>query len=139
MDLVLPVQALGRFDVSDELTRFSGQDPSRFQKATFLAATRDRRIQMAVRTHAANIRRAAAELPTQLQAIACDDTPDAQGAPRDPGVARQGDGPEHAGGRERRRQDHQRFVDRFDAGDVACAGEALRTTCAAAAGRATPS
>ena len=72
MDLVLPVQVLGRFDVSDELTRFSGQDPSRFQKATFLAATHDRRVQMAVKTHAANIQRAAAELPVQLQAIACD-------------------------------------------------------------------
>jgi hypothetical protein len=72
MDLVLPVQFLGRFDVSDELTRFSGQDPSRFQKATFLAATRDRRLQMAVNMHAANIRRADAELPIQLQAIACD-------------------------------------------------------------------
>jgi hypothetical protein len=72
MDFVLPVQALGRFDVSDELTRFSGQDPARFQKATFLAATHDRRVQMAVRMHAANIQRAAAELPIQLQIIACD-------------------------------------------------------------------
>jgi len=72
MDLPLPVQFLGRFDVSDELTRFSGQDPARFQKATFLAATRDRRVQMATRTHAANIQRAAAELPIQLQIIACD-------------------------------------------------------------------
>ena len=72
MDLPLPVQFLGRFDVSDELTRFSGQDPARFQKATFLAATRDRRVQMTTRTHAANIQRAAAELPIQLQIIACD-------------------------------------------------------------------
>jgi hypothetical protein len=72
MDFVLPVNALGRFDVSDELTRFSGQDPSRFQKATFLAATHDQRVQMAVRTHAANIQRATAELPIQLQIIACD-------------------------------------------------------------------
>ena len=72
MDLALPVQFLGRFDVSDELTRFSGQDPARFQKATFLAATHDQRVQMAVRTHAANIQRAAAELPMQLQIIACD-------------------------------------------------------------------
>ena len=72
MDFAVPVSALGRFDLTDELTRFSGQDPNRFQKATFLAATRDRRIQMAVRTHAANIRRATAELPARLQAIACD-------------------------------------------------------------------
>jgi len=72
MDFVLPVNALGRFDVSDELTRFSGQDPARFQKATFLAATHDRRLEMAVKMHAANVRRADAELPIQLQAIACD-------------------------------------------------------------------
>ena len=72
MDLALPVQMLGRFDVSDELTRFSGQDPARFQKATFLAATHERRVQMATRTHAANIQRAAAALPERLRAIACD-------------------------------------------------------------------
>jgi len=72
MDFVLPVNALGRFDASDELTRFSGQDPSRFQKANFLAATHNRRVQMAVTMHAANIRRAAAELSMQLQVIACD-------------------------------------------------------------------
>ena len=72
MDLALPVQMLGRFDVSDELARFSGQDPARFQKATFLAATHDQRVQMAVKTHAANIQRAAAELPERLRAIACD-------------------------------------------------------------------
>jgi hypothetical protein len=72
-DLAVPVQGFGRFDLTDELTRFSGKDPNRQQKAMFLASTRDRRIQMAVRTHAANIRRASAELPAQLQALACND------------------------------------------------------------------
>lgn len=63
----------GRGDVSDELDRFSGKDPNRYQKAVFLAATHDRRIDMAVRAHAQNVRRANAELPVRLQAIACDD------------------------------------------------------------------
>ena len=164
MDLVLPVQVLGRFDVSDELTRFSGQDPSRFQKATFLAATRDRRLQMAVKMHAANIRRADAELPIAVAGDRVRHTPDAQGAPRDPGVARQGDGPEHAGGRERGRQ-HQRLrrplrrrrrrmrsaplvaprrrrgvrLLLFQAAALSRSARERLITCAAVTGRATPS
>jgi hypothetical protein len=119
MDLALPVQALGRFDVSDELTRFSGQDPSRFQKATFLAATHDRRVQMAVKMHAANIRRAAAELPMQLQIIACDTrlTHKERRAifvslakEMDPNT------PEGANAA----ASINTFLDRFDAGDVSC-------------------
>jgi hypothetical protein len=65
--------AFGRGDVADELDRFSGKDPNRYQKAVFLAATHDRRIEMAVRTHARDVRRATAELPGRLQFIACDD------------------------------------------------------------------
>lgn len=123
MDLVLPVQALGRFDVGDELTRFSGQDPSRFQKATFLAATRDRRLQMAVKTHAANIRRADAELPIQLQAIACDTRlTDKERRAIFVALAREMDPntPEGADAK----ATVTAFVDRFDAGDVSC--EAIR-------------
>ena len=52
MDLVLPVQVLGRFDVSDELMRAQRPGPDRYQKATFLAATRDLRLQMAAKMHA---------------------------------------------------------------------------------------
>jgi hypothetical protein len=37
----------------------------------FLASTRDRRIEMAVRTHAVYVRSANSELPGRLQAIAC--------------------------------------------------------------------
>ena len=70
----MPVQGIGRFDLTDELTRFSGKDPNRQQKAMFLASTRDRRIQMAVKTHAANIRtRPRRAARARLQAIACDD------------------------------------------------------------------
>jgi len=65
--------AFGRGDVSDELDRFSGKDPNRYQKAVFLAATHDRRIEMAVQAHARDVRRAKAELPARLQYIACDD------------------------------------------------------------------
>jgi hypothetical protein len=65
--------AFGRGDVADELDRFSGKDPNRYQKAVFLAATHDRRIEMAVRTHARDVRRANADLPGRLQFIACDD------------------------------------------------------------------
>jgi hypothetical protein len=61
-----------RGDLTDEIERFSGKDPNRYQKAMFLAATHDRRIEMAVRTHARNVRLASAELPGRLQAIACD-------------------------------------------------------------------
>jgi hypothetical protein len=72
-EVAVPFLGFGRADLTDELTRFSGQDPYRQQKAMFLASTRDERISMAVRMHAANIRRANAELPPRLQAIACDD------------------------------------------------------------------
>jgi hypothetical protein len=72
-ELAVPVNWFGRFDLTDELTQFSGQDPYRQQKAVFLVATRDQRIQMAAKAHAAAIRRANAELPGQLQAVACAD------------------------------------------------------------------
>jgi hypothetical protein len=61
-----------RGDLTDEIERFSGKDPNRYQKAMFLAATRDRRIEMAVRTHARNVRVASADLPARLQGIACE-------------------------------------------------------------------
>jgi hypothetical protein len=64
--------AVGRADATDEVMRMSGQDPLRFEKANFLAATRERRIQMAAKVHADNIRRAASELPARLKDIACD-------------------------------------------------------------------
>jgi len=69
----LQFNAAGRWDLTDEIERFSGKDPNRYQKAIFLAATHDRRIEMAVNALAANIRRAAAELPARLQAVACDE------------------------------------------------------------------
>jgi hypothetical protein len=71
IDVVLP-GAAGRFDLTDELVRFSHQDPYRYQKAKFLAATRDRRVEMAAKVHAQNLRRALAELPASLEHIACD-------------------------------------------------------------------
>ena len=47
--------------------RLNGQDPYRYQKAEFLAATRELRIQMAAKMHAHNIQHAAAGLPARLQ------------------------------------------------------------------------
>ena len=70
---LLPLSVTGRMDLTDELTRFTDRDPHRYEKARFLTATRETRIRMAVKTHAANIRRAAAELPGRLAAIACDE------------------------------------------------------------------
>jgi hypothetical protein len=61
----------GHFDLADELGRFAGHDPHRLEKARFLGATRELRIRMAVAAHALWIRRATAELPGRLEAIAC--------------------------------------------------------------------
>lgn len=69
---LLVINATGRFDVTDELSRMNGKDPRRLEKANFLAATREARSKMAAKAHADDIRRAAAELPARLQAIACD-------------------------------------------------------------------
>ncbi len=66
------VSALGRFDAGDELARLNGQDPYRAQKAHFLDATRDARVQMAATVNAQNVRQAMAALPARLDAIACD-------------------------------------------------------------------
>jgi hypothetical protein len=62
----------GRFDLDDEVQLMSGADPHRVKKARFLAATRELRVQMAVRWHAANVRAATVKLPAQLESIACD-------------------------------------------------------------------
>jgi hypothetical protein len=63
----------GRIDITDELMRIAGQDPYRYQKARFLGATRELRIVMAGRAHAADVRRSSDELPVRLKAIACDE------------------------------------------------------------------
>ncbi len=63
----------GRWDLTDEIMRFSGQDPYRVQKAKFLVGTRDVRVRMAVKAHADNLRLATAELPARLRAIGCDE------------------------------------------------------------------
>jgi hypothetical protein len=70
---VLLVSVTGRFDLTDELMRLAGQDPYRYAKARFLAATRELRIRMAARAHADDLRESAAALPDHLQAIACDE------------------------------------------------------------------
>ena len=69
----MPLNVVGRFDLTDELSRMNGTDPYRYEKARFLVATREQRVGMAVRRHAANVRRATAELPAMLARLACDD------------------------------------------------------------------
>jgi hypothetical protein len=64
----------GKFDVTDELERLSGKDPYRFEKARFLAETRELRIQLAVTSHAENLRAEQLKLPDTLRAIACDES-----------------------------------------------------------------
>ena len=69
---VLLLSIKGTFDLTDELMRLGGQDPSRYAKARFLAGTRELRTRMAARAHADDVRRSAAGLPDHLEAIACD-------------------------------------------------------------------
>jgi hypothetical protein len=71
--LLLPLNASGQLDLTEELIRFSGGDPHRLEKARFLAGTRERRIRMAVAAHAGWVRRATTELPGHLDEIACDE------------------------------------------------------------------
>jgi hypothetical protein len=68
----LLINIYGRFDLTDELMRFNGQDPYRYQKAKFLAETRKWRVEMAAKTHSRNLSRALEELPAFLDKIACD-------------------------------------------------------------------
>jgi hypothetical protein len=122
-ELAVPVNWFGRFDVTDELTQFSGQDPYRQQKAVFLVATRDQRIRMAARAHAADIRQANAELPRRLQAVACAD----QLAYRERrailvALASEMDTATPEGANAAKAIDA--FVERFDSGEVACGPQA---------------
>lgn len=69
----LLVRVSAQFDTTDEVMRFAGQDPYRYQKARFLTGTRDLRIHMAGRAHAEDVSRSAASLPGLLDTIACDE------------------------------------------------------------------
>jgi hypothetical protein len=71
--LIIPASASGKYDLTEDLQRFSGHDPHRMQKARFLAATREARIKMAVKANADRVREAAADLVPTVRAIAEDD------------------------------------------------------------------
>lgn len=60
-------------DANDVIMRIGHQDPYRYQKARFLAATQPMRLRMAGRAHAEDIQRSAVELPRRLSEIACDE------------------------------------------------------------------
>lgn len=68
----VPVNVAGRFDLTEELMRFNGQDPYGYDKAKFLAGTRELRAVRAAKSHAENLHHALAALPGVLQQIACD-------------------------------------------------------------------
>jgi hypothetical protein len=72
-DPVMLVGAHARLDLTDELTRFAGEDPYRYQKAHFLAATQEMRVRMAGRAHAEDLAQSRVELAARLRSIACDD------------------------------------------------------------------
>jgi len=69
---VILVGTHASLDLTDELIRFEGQDPYKFSKARFLAATRELRVRMAARAHAQDLAQSRAELPARLRTIACD-------------------------------------------------------------------
>lgn len=69
---IVLVSAVGSFDVNDIVERLDGKDPHRLEKARFLAATRDMRVGLAARAHAADVRRAASDLDRHMQDIAAD-------------------------------------------------------------------
>jgi hypothetical protein len=71
--MVLPINATGSADLTDEVMRFNSQDPYRYQKARFLVATRALRTAKAADARAEDVRRAVSELPNTLNQIACDD------------------------------------------------------------------
>ena len=60
-------------DYNDEYLRSRGEDPLAQEKAAFLSATFDLRMELARRTHAAAISRAADEIPAQLARIWADE------------------------------------------------------------------
>jgi hypothetical protein len=70
----MPLNATGKFDLTNELERQRGHDPQRHEKARFLAETRELRIQLAIRTNAERILAQRERLPAILRAVACDDT-----------------------------------------------------------------
>ncbi len=72
---VIPaVMVSGTMDLTDEYLRLMGEDPYRREKARFLAATFDLRLQMAVRAQAVDLRDALTALPDRLAAIWADTT-----------------------------------------------------------------
>jgi hypothetical protein len=66
------VQASGRMDLTDEIMRFLGNDPYRYEKAQFMASTYDMRLQMAVESRSRALRGAPERVTEQVEAIWAD-------------------------------------------------------------------
>jgi|GEM_PF-5556711 len=63
------ITATGPLDATDEVIRMVGEDPARYEKARFLAATAPFRIELAERTRKRELREAIEQLPHLLNRI----------------------------------------------------------------------
>jgi hypothetical protein len=64
-----PVAVIGSFDLTDELMNMTGQGWYKYEKAKFLSATFEFRVQLAARRHAKLLREAIADLPDRLDSL----------------------------------------------------------------------
>ena len=67
---VVLLSVAGTFDLTDELMRFGGQDPYRYEKARFMKGTAELRSRRAAHAHADDLREASDQLPRRLEEIA---------------------------------------------------------------------
>lgn len=64
-----PVSITGSFDLTDELMNLTGQGWYKYEKAKFLSATFEFRVQLAAQRHAKLLREAIADLPDRLDSL----------------------------------------------------------------------
>jgi len=64
-----PISIRGSFALVDELLNFGGQGWYRYEKAKFLSATFDFRVELAAKRHAKLLREAIADLPNRLDSL----------------------------------------------------------------------
>ena len=68
-----PISITGSFDLTDELMNLTGQGWYKYEKAKFLSATFEFRVQLAAQRHAKLLREAIADLPDRLDSLWRDD------------------------------------------------------------------
>jgi hypothetical protein len=67
------IEVRGSFDLTDEIMRAHGQDPYAYEKARFLSATFEFRIQMAIEARKADLKSSLALLPERLDELLGDE------------------------------------------------------------------